>query len=307
VSPGNENEKPGAVGPPANSAASGRDPAPQRPAIPRTMSLKFEAPKPPPGYRPDPDPNAAATITADIAPVAPTMPPEPVATPEKTPVGPPVFAAPRLPEPTPAPEKTPAGLEPTRYVALKPPAAFEPEVTPWKTPMPASGPTPAAGFPPTTQKVPEPAAPPQQQPARDVTAKLDLIAARAAAAARELSPAQRKALVVLAGMAAALILVLVFGSSALREKPTERELWMAYPYGNQGATGVRGERAPASDELEYKYLEEVLCKDPTYDRCLRYRYSREDFAGTMVVGKKHGGIWERVSGDDGMPFRVPLK
>jgi hypothetical protein len=270
--------------------------------------LKFEAPKPPPGYRPDPDPNAAATLTADVAPVSPTMPPEPVATPEKTPIGAPLFAAPRMPEPTPAPEKTPLGLEPTQFAALKPPPTYEPAVTSWKTAVPAPEPTPAVGFPPTTQRMPDLEVPPQRQSlARDATAKLDLIAARAAAAARELSPAQRKALVVLAGMAAALILVLVFGSSALREKPTERELWMAYPYGKQGATGVRGEHAPASDEVEYKYLEEVLCSNPTYDRCLRYRYVKEEFAGTMVVGKKHGGIWERVSGDDGMPFRVPLK
>jgi hypothetical protein len=322
VSPGNRNDKPGTGGP-AGGAGSGKDASPPRPAIPRSPSLKFEAPKPPPGYRPDPDPNAAATITADISSIGPAAPPEPVHTPEATPIGPPLFDAPNSPEPTPAPrgnvpppgfssEPTPAprenllplGFSPEPYPAPKPPPAYEPAVGPWKTSVPGLPPTPAVGFSPTTQKMPEPAARPSA--ARDVTAKLDLLAERAAAAARGLNPAQKKALAVLSGMAALFILVLVFGTSSLRAKPTERELWMAYPYGKQGATGAHGERAPAADEVEYRVLEEVQCSNPSFDRCLLYRYARDDFAGTMLVGKRHGGIWERLS-DEGMPFRILQK
>ena len=122
---------------------------------------------------------------------------------------------------------------------------------------------------------------------------------------KTMDPRSRRALGVVVGLSVVVVGgVLAFGLiTALRDRPEQPELQLAYPYGFDGMMGPHGERAPGAAKVSYRYLEEVTCQ--THTVCLRYRYSGEGgFEGTMIVGKTRDGQWVGV-GTDGMPF-IPL-
>jgi hypothetical protein len=115
---------------------------------------------------------------------------------------------------------------------------------------------------------------------------------------------QRIAMGVVGGGGALIFLVLLLAlAGGVKDRPSAEDLERCYPYGQNGAMGPNGQRAPAVALVKFKFdqeLEEPISRD--FEKCLVVKYGagRERdprrSRAPMVMCKRWDKIWKRGNG-----------
>jgi hypothetical protein len=121
---------------------------------------------------------------------------------------------------------------------------------------------------------------------------------------------QKVALGVVGGGALLILVVLVGSLGSFKDRPAAEDLERCYPYGQNGAQGPNGQKAPPVEQVKFKLDQELdapVSRD--FEKCLIVKYEgpgvnlTTPFQGSMVMCKRWDKIWQRGN-DDGMPFRI---
>ncbi|MGC4117428.1 MAG: hypothetical protein QM765_23280 [Myxococcales bacterium] len=107
-----------------------------------------------------------------------------------------------------------------------------------------------------------------------------------------------------------IFLVLLVSLGSFKDKPSPEDLERCYPYGQNGASGPNGVRAPAVAQVKFKLGQELDAPvSREFEKCVVVKYegpgvnATTPFQGSMVVCKGWDKMWQRGN-DDGMPFRI---